>query len=153
MILSVAGTHHHRPRAGYCRPWGERRLDEPTASEIRQLADKVKTGVVQRRNARGGRGAVENVIGEIRCLCRRGEDDKLITQEDNPARAVAKPRRPESTRRAIRNDQLAEINHVAATIGNDQHRLLRGAQPGQRGHDKGFHAGSEGGFDVWGEFG
>ena len=34
--------------------WGDRRLDEPTPSEIRQLMTWVKTHVVARRNARGG---------------------------------------------------------------------------------------------------
>ena len=37
--------------------WGGRRLDEPTPSEIRQLMKHVKTHVVARRNARGGRSA------------------------------------------------------------------------------------------------
>ena len=39
--------------------WGARRLDEPTPSEIRQLMTWVKTHVVARRNARGGRSAQE----------------------------------------------------------------------------------------------
>src|SRR5260370_19104084 len=34
--------------------WGDRRLDEPTPSEIRQLMAYVKTHVVARRNAHGG---------------------------------------------------------------------------------------------------
>ena len=37
--------------------WGDRRLDEPSPSEIRQLMAYVKTHVVARRNARGGRSA------------------------------------------------------------------------------------------------
>ncbi len=40
--------------------WGDRRLDEPTPSEIRQLMAYVKTHVVARRNARGGRSAEEH---------------------------------------------------------------------------------------------
>ncbi|MGH3611864.1 MAG: hypothetical protein ACRDRK_04465 [Pseudonocardia sp.] len=38
---------------------------------------------------------------------------------DNPARKVAKPRRLPSTRRAVADTRLAEINHIAATTGND----------------------------------
>jgi integrase/recombinase XerC len=41
--------------------WGGRRLDEPTPSEIRQLMAYVKTHVVARRNARGGRSAQEHL--------------------------------------------------------------------------------------------
>jgi integrase/recombinase XerC len=46
-------------------------------------------------------------------------DDGLIAEADNPARKVAKPRRLPSTRRAIADARLAEINEVAATTGDD----------------------------------
>jgi hypothetical protein len=99
--------------------WGSRRLDEPTPSEILQLVAHVKTHVVPRRNARGGRSAAEHLVAALRCLYRHAEDDKLISAADNPARKVAKPRRLPSTRQAIPDTRLTEINQVAATTGND----------------------------------
>jgi integrase/recombinase XerC len=99
--------------------WGERRLDEPTPSEIRQLMIYVKTHVVQRRNARGGRCAEEHLVAALRCLYQRAVDDGLINEADNPARKVAKPRRLPSTRRAVPDTRLAEINDAAATTGDD----------------------------------
>ena len=81
--------------------WGSRRLDEPTPSEIRQLMAYVKTHVVARRNARGGRSAEEHLVAALRCLYARAVDDGLITQAGNPARKVAKPRRLPTTRRAL----------------------------------------------------
>ena len=48
--------------------WGTRRLDEPTPSEINQLAEHTKTHTVARRNARGGRGAAEGAVA----LCEAG---------------------------------------------------------------------------------
>jgi site-specific recombinase XerD len=99
--------------------WGARHLDEPTPSEIRQLAKEVKANAVPRRNARGGRGAAENFIAALRCLYRRAEEDGLIGEKDNPARKVEKPRRLPSTRRAVADVRLAEINQVAATTGDD----------------------------------
>ena len=99
--------------------WGSRRLDEPTPSEIRQLMTYVKTHVVARRNARGGRSAEEHLVAALRCLYARAIDDGLITEAGNPARKVAKPRRLPSTRRAVPDTRLAEINQVAATTGND----------------------------------
>jgi integrase/recombinase XerC len=89
--------------------WGERRLDEPTPSEIRQLMSYVKTHVVARRNARGGRSATEHLVAALRCLYKHAEDDGYITQSENPARKVDKPRRLLSTRRAVTDDRLAEI--------------------------------------------
>ena len=99
--------------------WGDRRLDEPGPSEIRQLMAYVKTHVVRRRNARGGRSAEEHPVAALRCLYRRAVDDGLIAEADNPARKVAKPRRLPSTRRAVPDTRLAEINEAAATTGDD----------------------------------
>jgi site-specific recombinase XerD len=99
--------------------WGGRRLDEPTPSEIKQLIETIRAHVVVRRNARGGRSAAEHLIAAMRCIYRHAEIDGHINTADNPALKVAKPRRLPSTRRAIPNNRLAEINHVAATTGND----------------------------------
>jgi site-specific recombinase XerD len=75
--------------------------------------------VVARRNARGGRSAAEHTIAALRCIYRHAIADGLIGEADNPAAKVAKPRRLPSTRRAVPDSRLAEINHVAATTGND----------------------------------
>jgi len=98
--------------------WGERRLDEPTPSEVKQLLAYVKANAVPRRNSRGGTHAAENLISALRCLYNRAVDDGLIEEKDNPARKVDKPRRMPSTRRALTGKELAEINQVAAT-GDD----------------------------------
>jgi hypothetical protein len=99
--------------------WGGQRLDEATPSDIRQLMTWVKTHVVARRNARGGRSAQEHLVAALRCLYRRAVEDGLIGEADNPARKVAKPRRLPSTRRAVPETRLAEINQIAATTGDD----------------------------------
>jgi integrase/recombinase XerC len=99
--------------------WANRRLDEPTPSEIEQLCAYVRAHVVVRRNARGGRGAAEHFIAALHCIYRHAEKDGYISAADNPALKVAKPRRLPSTRRAVTDARLAEINHVAATTGND----------------------------------
>lgn len=99
--------------------WGHRRLEEPTASEIKQLAEQVRTQVVQRRNGRGGRSAAEHVIAALRCVYNHAVADGILTDVDNPARRVPKPRRLPSTRRGLPEARLAEINRVAAATGND----------------------------------
>jgi integrase/recombinase XerC len=99
--------------------WAQRRLDEITATDIRHLVEHTKTHTVARRNARGGRSAGEHLIAALRCLYRHAEDDKLINRADNPALKVAKPRRLPTTRHAVPDTRLAEINRIAATTGND----------------------------------
>ncbi len=81
--------------------WGGRRPDEPSRSEIRQLMTYVKTHVVARRSARGGRSAQEHLVAALRCVYRRAVEDGLIGEADNPARKAARPRRLPSTRRAV----------------------------------------------------
>ena len=114
--------------------WGERRLDEPTPSEVRQLMSYIKSHVVARRNARGGRSATEHLVAASRCLYKHAEDDGLITPGENPARKVDKPRRLPSTRRAVTDDRLAEICQAAAdgSTPPSRHRpasLIRNRQP------------------------
>jgi integrase/recombinase XerC len=46
-------------------------------------------------------------------------DDGLIAEADNPARKVAKPRRLPTTRRALPDTRLAQINEIAARTGDD----------------------------------
>ena len=58
-------------------------------------------------------------MAALRCLYRRAVEDGLISEADDPARKVAKPRRLPSTRRPVPETQLAEINQIAATTGDD----------------------------------
>jgi integrase/recombinase XerC len=113
--LKAYGTYWNR----VVEQWGSRRLTEPGPLEIEQLAKKLRAGRVIRRNGRGGSGAEENYIAAMRCLYRRAVADGLLTEAENPAAKVAKPRRQANTRRALPDTRLAEINQVAATTGND----------------------------------
>jgi integrase/recombinase XerC len=99
--------------------WGARRLDEPSPLEIKQLTERIKANVVERRNSRGGRSATEHLIAALRCLYRHAVTDGLISEAANPAIRVPKPARLASTRRALPDHQLAQIVHVAASTGND----------------------------------
>ncbi|HWM02737.1 MAG TPA: hypothetical protein VNP92_10425 [Actinophytocola sp.] len=121
--------------------WGTRRLDEPTPTEIQQLAEQLKAGLTVRRNARGGRGATEHLIAALRCLYRHAEADNLIPAGSNPARKVPKPRRLPSTRRAVADTRLAEINRVAATTG----RYARSPPPCSRSGPTGSSSAPAGG--------
>jgi hypothetical protein len=71
--------------------WGGRPVDEPTALEIKQLAERVKSQAVIRRNSRSGRTAAEHLISALRCLYHYAVADGLIGEGDNPAARVAKP--------------------------------------------------------------
>jgi integrase/recombinase XerC len=90
-----------------------------TASDIGRLAEHVKETVVTRRNARGGRGAAEHLIAALRCLYKHAVADGILTEGENPAARVPKPRRLRSTRTALPDRCLEEILSTAATTGND----------------------------------
>ena len=99
--------------------WGSRPITEVTASDISQLAEQVKATVVKRRNARGGRGAAEHLIAALRCMYKYAVADGILTESENPAARVPKPRRLRSTRTALPDGRLEEILRVAAATGDD----------------------------------
>jgi integrase/recombinase XerC len=99
--------------------WAERRLDEPTPSDVKALIEHSRSHLVIRRNGRAGRSAAEHLNSALRCIYRHAENDGYINRADNPAAKVPKPRRLPSTRRAIPDNRLADINRVAASTGND----------------------------------
>lgn len=99
--------------------WGSRSLAEVTALDISQLAEQAKASAIKRRNSRGGRSAAEHMLAALRCLYRHAVADGIITESENPALRVAKPRRLASTRRALPDDRLNELCQVAARTGND----------------------------------
>src|SRR6266481_3666335 len=78
--------------------WGDRGIDEPTPSEIRQLVQHVRASVVPRRNSRGGG---EPPIGPLARPYKQPEEEGPNHPAENPARKVEKPRRLPSTRRAV----------------------------------------------------
>jgi len=99
--------------------WGQRHLDEVTASDIQAMLEYIKTNALERRTSRGGRSAGETFIASIRCIYRHAEKDALIDERANPARKVTKPRRLPSNRRALPDARLEDVNRVASTTGND----------------------------------
>jgi integrase/recombinase XerC len=101
------------------KAWGQRRLNEPTPLEVKQLSEQVKAAAIVRSNSRGGRTASEHLVSALRCLYKYAVADRLIDETDNPAIRVAKPRRLASTRRALPEKQLAQLFTVAGTTGND----------------------------------
>jgi integrase/recombinase XerC len=90
-----------------------------TPLEISQLAEDIKTNIIRRRNARGGHGAAEHLIGALRCMYNHAVADRLLPEADNPAARVRKPRRLPSARMALPDARLSEITAVAASTGND----------------------------------
>ncbi|MGA4792222.1 tyrosine-type recombinase/integrase [Nocardia sp. AB354] len=99
--------------------WSDRRLDEPTASELKQLVETARTQAIVRRNSRGGRSAAEHMVAAIRCLYRHAHDDGYLASTDSPATTLAKPRRAPSPRGALTDQQLSQIIRIAETTGND----------------------------------
>ena len=99
--------------------WGARPITSVTPLEINQLAEQIKASVVKRRNARGGRSAAEHLIAALRCMYRHAVADGILTQNENPAAHVPKPRRLRSTRRALPDSRLEELSQVAGSTGDD----------------------------------
>ncbi len=99
--------------------WGDRPIDEPTASEIKALANQVQVRAAKRPGARDGQSAKGTFIDATRNLYRSAVDDRYIRASKNPTASLRKPRRPKNLRRALTARQLIAINEVAASTGRD----------------------------------
>jgi integrase len=99
--------------------WGDWPLDMVVATDVEALQRSCIQTARQRRNGRGGRHAGENVISAARAFFTRAIADGLIPAGRSPAHQISKPRRLPSPRRALTATELAEINVVARTSGND----------------------------------
>lgn len=99
--------------------WPDRRLDEPTPTEIINLSIKVQERSILGRASRGGHGARANFIDAVRFFYRCALADKLLIQSDSPLPDLKRPPKRQSLRRALTPRQLAEINEVVATTGRD----------------------------------
>jgi integrase len=122
-VRAAAGSGAHRAYGSYwdrmALVWGERRLDDITASEIEAMQRTAAASARSRRTSRHGRCAGEHVIAAARALFNRAIADNLIDPGASPAHRVAKPRRLPSTRRALTTHELTEINLATRTSGND----------------------------------
>jgi integrase len=59
------------------------------------------------------------MVCAIRCLYRYASNDGHISASTNPSAHLEKPPRLPGTRRALSTRQLEQINHAAATTGDD----------------------------------
>ena len=104
--------------------WGPRPITSVSPLEISQLAQDIKTNATPRRNALGGQGAAEHLIGALRCMYNHAVADHLLPEAQNPAARVPKPRRQPGARMALPDSRLSEIAAVAASTGNDSRPRL-----------------------------
>jgi site-specific recombinase XerD len=99
--------------------FGDRRLDQITATDIETLLRHVMATTVTRRNHQHGHYAGEHLIAAIRAIYTHAINDELLPAHRNPAAKVGKPRRPPSGRRALYTAELAAIYAVAVETGSD----------------------------------
>ena len=99
--------------------FGERRLDQITATDLQTLIQQTVHERIRRRTDRGGTSTREHMLRALRAIYTRAVADNLIPPHRNRAARIPKPPRPHSTRRALSPDELAAINNTAATTGND----------------------------------
>jgi integrase len=122
-VIAATGPGARRTYGTYWRritaAWGDQQLDQLTPSQINALIQHPVPSSVPRRNTRGGTSAHEHLVAAIRAIYTHAIADGLLPAHHNPAAQVRKPHRPPSNRRALTAAELAEINHVVATTGND----------------------------------
>ncbi len=99
--------------------WPTRPITDIAASDIEYLKHQSAASARSRRNSRHGRHAGEHAVAAARALYNLAIADGILDRAASPAHRVAKPRRLPNTRRALTAPELAQINLVARTSGND----------------------------------
>ncbi|MGW6442341.1 tyrosine-type recombinase/integrase [Lentzea sp. NPDC055074] len=98
---------------------GDRRLDQCDATDVEILMRQSMHTRIVRRTDRGGHSTGEHLLAAMRTIYTHAIRDELLPLQGNPAAAIPKPSRQRSLRRALTNPELAAINDIAATTGND----------------------------------
>jgi integrase len=99
--------------------WGDRQITEPTASELRTLANWVQQRAATRPGARGGSGAKGSFISAVKRLYALAVDDRYLTAGQNPATQVKNTHKVQRPPRALSASELAQINQFAGSTGQD----------------------------------
>lgn len=130
-VAHVRGLYPNaRTRATYEPGWrrlveafGDRRLTDVKASELRRLANEVAEesrrddeyratdGVATGRGS--GIGAMENAVNAFRAVYKHAVADELVAESANPARKVDKPKRRPSPRRPLTRAEYVAVLRAA----------------------------------------
>lgn len=98
---------------------GDQPVTDVRTSALRDVVTAAVTNAVKRANSRQGQGAEENAVAALRHFFRLVVEDGY--RSDNPADNLRKPRRPESRRRPLNGEELADLWRISVTTGNDPH--------------------------------
>ena len=96
---------------------GDRRLAEVTVADLAALVDQAGARATRNRPASTGRASRETCVAAMRALFGRAHAAGLIPT--NPAAMLSKPRRVRSGRRALDDDELAQLIEAVRTTSND----------------------------------
>ncbi|MCX4097787.1 tyrosine-type recombinase/integrase [Nocardia sp. alder85J] len=99
--------------------WGDRRIDQPTVTELRTFVEWCRTTRAVRRSDRNGAGTAIHCVTALRYLYARAVEEKYLFPEDDPSAALVKPRQLPSNRRALPEELLARIVEATANTGDD----------------------------------
>lgn len=99
--------------------FGGHQLDHVQPSDIQVLAQAASEHARRNTATRTGRGASETCLRAMRRFFRLAVADGWVAEDRNPAAAASLPRRVPSPRFALTNHELADLNEVVATGGND----------------------------------
>lgn len=109
------GSYWNRAEAAF----GDLALDQVDPSDIQALAQQSRECHRENAATRTGKGASETCMRAMRNLFTLAVKDGWVASDRNPAAPVPLPRRLASPRFGLSSRQLAEINEVVETGGND----------------------------------
>jgi len=123
-IAAIAPTFGPGTAATYGSYWrlalhhlGDHRLTDITVVDLQLVVADAAHRAQQRRPGSSGRSSQETCVAALRAVFNRAHAAGLI--DTNPARALTKPRRARSRRRALDDTELAELIEAIRTTSSD----------------------------------
>jgi integrase/recombinase XerC len=123
-VERVAPRFGDRTRRTYAPYWrllvaahGEHHLDELSTDDLADVVALAGRRAKENRPGSNGRSSEEAATAAIRALYRRAKAARLVVE--NPAAELDKPKRLPNSRRALTEDELAEVWETTARLSRD----------------------------------
>ncbi len=135
-VIAAAGAGASRTYGNYwtrmATAWGDRRLDQITATDIEAMQHDAATHARTRRNTRNGRHASEHVVAAARAIFNRAIADDPSPPRQAPLTASPNPAGRRCLAGQVRHGQDRHVRRACPPRGHGGHSVCPRAEPERR---------------------
>lgn len=122
-VVAASGAGARRTYGTYWKriitAFGDKRLDEVTATDIEALMRHLVDTRIIRRTDTGGYSVAEHCLAATRAIYNRAINDNILPPQHNPAAKVSKPQRRPTTRQSLSTSEVIALADAVTSTGHD----------------------------------